>query len=170
MIIFSIWRCWCNLMSMINGGWCKKFLYEYCGWFMKVLYYVIFEILLYYTWIHYFLILNVNLSSSGCLVYRLAIVRWCRHAGPDAWNGVSTEELPDASSFSLLLESRLGLWLGPFGIYYVYVLCWSFGSLVVLFIVSKIWIIILSCWYNFWRCYLFRSVTWWKFLYACFGV
>jgi len=40
--------------------------------------YVIFEILLYYTWIRSFLMFNVNLPSSDFC--RLTIVKWCRRA------------------------------------------------------------------------------------------
>lgn len=77
--------------------------------------YVIFEILLYHTWIHSFLMFNVNLSFSGCLVDRLAIAKWCRHAGRRRMRRCEYRGL--AWGFILHLcfwTLKLGLWLRTF--------------------------------------------------------
>jgi len=65
MVIFSKWWYWCNLMIMVMENDVRNSrminvvdLWKYV--------YVLCEILLYYTWIRSFLMLNVNLSLSCC--------------------------------------------------------------------------------------------------------
>jgi len=122
-------------------------------------FHVIFEILLYYTWIRSFLMLNINLSSNGCLVDRLAIAKWCRRAGRRRlrrceYRGVAWGFLLYLCLWSLDLGSDFGLLC-----FVLVILCWIWRRLCYHIWCIWDWIMLLRLWYDFGVCWLFCCIT-----------
>jgi len=114
----------------VRNSWC---LFEYDHSCMtdvvdlRISVYVIFEILIYYTWIRSFLMLNVNLPSSD--FFRLAIVKWCRRA---SWGRLSRREYRGlAWGFFIFFafESSLGSDYGLLGVVLLYSMLDLYGDL-----------------------------------------